>query len=92
MRKRPHAEQTDAVIAKCPAAAAAAEPILIQRYKMYAHIHHALHFSIFFRKPKFEHPESTLRLGRIQGLYATPFSSHLAGIRNKHFYSPLDGC
>ena len=34
----------------------------------------------------------TLSMGRIQGLSATLVSSHLAGSRNKHFYSPLDGC
>ena len=34
----------------------------------------------------------TRRLCRIQGLSATPFSRHLAGSRNKHFYSTLDGC
>ena len=33
----------------------------------------------------------TLRSGRIEGLSATPFSSHLAESRNKHFDSPLDG-
>ena len=30
--------------------------------------------------------------GRIQGLSATLLRSHLAGSRNKEFYSPLDGC
>ena len=32
---------------------------------------------------------STVSMDRIQGLSATPVSSHLAGSRNKHFYSPL---
>ena len=33
----------------------------------------------------------TVSMGRIQGLSATLVSSHLAGSRNKQFYSPLDG-
>ena len=34
----------------------------------------------------------TVSMGRIQGLSATLVSSHLTGSRNKHFFSPLDGC
>ena len=34
----------------------------------------------------------TLRSGRIQGLSANLVNGHLAGSRNKHFFSPLDGC
>ena len=59
-------------------------------------------FSVFVRMAAIMHVQNwgmstnarlcTLSMGRIQGLSATLVSGHLAGRRNKHFHSSLDGC